>query len=75
MSLFATLSFDDEDPDVHAHFTSYAQALDDTNPREMARVLRVFEEALHAYEIRVPRSRLALEARMSKPAEEAPRGQ
>jgi hypothetical protein len=80
MALVVTMSFDDEDPDVHAHFTAYAQSLDDTNPREMARVLHTLEEALHAYAVRVFRSRTALEARMAKPAEpaqpqEPPRGQ
>ena len=76
MSLFVTMSFDDEDPDVHAHFTAYAQALDDTNPREMARVLHALEEALEAYRVRITRARHNLEARMSKPAaQEAPGGQ
>lgn len=73
MALFMTMTFDDEDPDVHAHFTAYAQSLDDTNPREMARVLRTLEEALHTYGIRVSRVRGAMEARMAHQKAAAPR--
>lgn len=69
MALVVTMTFDDEDPDVHAHFTGYAQSLDDTNPREFARVLTVLEAALEGYRIRVARARSGLEARLAKPAE------
>lgn len=68
VALFLTMTFDDEDPDVHAHFTAYAQSLDDTNPREFARVLHVLEDALEAYRVRVDRARSGLEARLARPA-------
>ena len=72
MALFLTMTFDDEDPDVHAHYTAYAQALDDTNPREMARVLHTLEGALDAYRVRVFRVRSVLEARLAKPITPTP---
>lgn len=77
MTLFATMTFDDEDPDLHAHFTNHAHLLDDTQPVEFARVLRTLEESLEAYRIRVSRSREALELRLTAQAEhqEASRGQ
>jgi hypothetical protein len=69
MSLFATMSFDDEDPDLHAHFTNYAHALDEREPVEFVRVLRTLEESLEAFRIRVNRSRTALELRLTTEAE------
>jgi hypothetical protein len=69
MTLFATMSFDDEDPDLHAHFTTYARSLDDTQPVEFVRVLRTFEESLEAYRIRVRRAREVLELRLTTEAE------
>lgn len=78
MTLILTMAFDDEDPDLHAHFTRYAQTLDSVQPVEMARVLRTLEEALAAYRVRVGRAREALELRLSTEAgaqEEMRRGQ
>jgi hypothetical protein len=75
--LFATMSFDDEDPDLHAHFTSYAHALDTRNPVEFVRALRTLEESLETFKGRVVRSRQNLELRLTVEAEtqEATRGE
>lgn len=53
MSLIATLTFDDEDPDLHAHFLRHAHQLEDNDPHEWVRVLRVLEDSLHEYAERV----------------------
>ena len=53
MTLFATMTFDDEDPELHAHFTGYAHGLDAGRPREFARVLTVLADALTEYAARV----------------------
>lgn len=69
MSLFATMSFDDEDPDLHVHFTSWAHSLDTHKPIEFARSLRTLEEALETLKSRVVRSRENLELRLTVEAE------
>jgi hypothetical protein len=53
MALIATMTYDDEDPDVHAHFLQHAHALEDEDPGEWARVLAVFADALREYAERV----------------------
>jgi hypothetical protein len=77
MTLVLTASFDDEDPDLHTHFTAYAHALDERQPVEFARVLRTLEESLEAYRTRVNQARMKLELRLTTEEErrEATRGQ
>lgn len=77
MALILSASFDDEDPDLHTHFTRYAHELDERQPAEFARVLRTLEESLEAYRLRVRRAREALELRITTEQErqEATRGQ
>lgn len=66
MSLFVTLTFHDDDPDLHLHFTPYAQSLDDTDPSAMARMLHQLEHALEGCRVRVERARTALEDRLDR---------
>jgi hypothetical protein len=65
MTLIATMTFGDEDPDLHVHFTRHAHDLDDNDPVEFARVLRTLEEACTAYSVRLYRARQALELRLT----------
>jgi len=53
MPLVATMTFDPEDPDVHAHFAQYAHALEADEPAEWCRVLSVFADALRDYATKV----------------------
>jgi hypothetical protein len=64
MSLFATLTFDDDDAYLHPHLTGRARDLDEHNPAELARVLRTLEAACIEYAARVTAVRLDLEARL-----------
>lgn len=66
MATVAHLSFDDDDPDLHVHFTAYARALDTDDPVEFARVLRTLEDALTAYAARVRTSRERLETAVAR---------
>jgi len=68
MALIATMSFDDEDPDIHAHFTRHARDLDDHTPEEWVRVLGVFETSLREYADRVTHVRLAFERSLAHQA-------
>lgn len=70
MSLFATLSFDDEDPDLHVHMTRRAHDLEDHNPRELVRVLVTMERALSAQAARVGRVRATIETRLQDEADD-----
>jgi hypothetical protein len=51
--LIATMTFDDEDPDLHAHFARHAHELEDNDPREFVRVMGVLEDSLREYADRV----------------------
>jgi hypothetical protein len=62
--LFATMSFDDEDPDLHVHMTKRAHDLEDHHPHELVRVLKVMEEALASQAVRVGRVRATIEGRL-----------
>lgn len=53
MALIATFTFDDEDPDVHAHFAQHAHALEADDPHEWVRVLAVFADAMRDYAARI----------------------
>lgn len=53
MALVATMTWDDEDPDIHAHFLQHAHQLEDNEPGEFIRVLRVFADSLRDYAERV----------------------
>lgn len=53
MTLIARMTFDDEDPDIHAHFLQHAHDLEDNDPHEWVRVLRVLGDALRDYAERV----------------------
>lgn len=70
MALFATMSYDDEDPDLHVHLTARARDLDQHNPRELARVLHTMEDALTDYAARVGRVRATIERRLEDEADE-----
>lgn len=63
--LFATLGFDDDDPDLHVHMTARAHDLEDHDPHELVRVLRTMEDALTAQAVRVGRVRAKIEARLA----------
>ena len=60
-ALFAMMSFSDDDPDLHVHFTRNARALEDSDPVEFVRMLRVLEEAMTAYTVRLYRARQVIE--------------
>lgn len=62
--LFATMTYDDEDPDLHVHMTSRAHLLEDHHPDELVRVLHTLEEALTAQAVKVGRVRATIEARL-----------
>lgn len=64
MALFATMSYDDEDPDLHVHMTRRAHDLEDHNPRELVRVLVTMEQALASQVVRVGRVRATIEQRL-----------
>lgn len=53
MTLVVTMTFDDEDPDLHAHFAQHAHNLEDDEPGEWVRVLRVLGDSLRDYAERV----------------------
>lgn len=76
MALIATATFDDEDPDLHVHFTGRARQLDGAQPVEWVRVLRTFEDSLTDYARRVATVREQLEVVLTTQAEhkEATRG-
>lgn len=72
MALFATMSYDDEDPDLHVHLTHRARDLDVHHPAELVRVLRTMEDALTAYAVRVARTRAKMEDDLATRAEGEP---
>jgi hypothetical protein len=61
VSLFAMMSFGDDDPDLHVHFSRHARVLEESDPAEFARMLRVLEEACAEYVARLYRVRRAIE--------------
>ena len=69
--LVATMTWDSEDPDVHAHFTTYAHRLEDVEPRRWADTVRSFETALREYADKLAAHRARLETRLD--AEDAAR--
>lgn len=75
MVLFATMSYDDEDPDLHTHLTNRARDLDRHNRPELIRVLGTMEDALKAYAIQVARVRAKMEddLALERARSEAPR--
>jgi hypothetical protein len=68
--LLATATFDDEDPDLHVHFTAHVRALEVEDPVEFLRVLRIFEEACSAYAVRLARARERVERAQLEAAED-----
>ena len=68
MALIATMTFDDEDPDVHAHFTTHAHVLEAEEPAEWARVLGVLADAMRDYADRVEDVALKVNARLETEA-------
>jgi hypothetical protein len=49
MTLIARLDFDYEDTAVHAHYSSFMEALERDQPDEWMRVLAVLSDALRTY--------------------------
>jgi hypothetical protein len=68
MTLVATMTFDDEDPDVHAHFTVHAHVLEADETAEWARVLGVFADSLREYADKVEDVALKVNARLETEA-------
>ena len=68
MSLVVTMTFDDEDPDIHAHFLQHAHRLEDDEPGEFVRVLSVLEDALREYADRVATVAATLGSRLEHEA-------
>jgi recombinational DNA repair ATPase RecF len=67
--LLAMLGFGDDSPDLHAHFTRHMRALEESDPVEFARTLRVLEEALSEYAARLYAARQMIEQTLTAAAE------
>lgn len=63
------LGFGDDSPDLHAYFTRHMRALEESDPVEFVRVLRVLEEALSEYAARLYAHRQLLEQVQTAAAE------
>jgi hypothetical protein len=68
MTLVATMEFYDEDPDVHAYFTSHARVLEADDTAEWARVLGVLADALREFAEKVEGVALKVNARLETEA-------
>lgn len=66
MSLIARMEFHTEGEPLHAHFTTLAHRLEDTDPRFWLQVTAQMRDALTEYAARVEHSRTVLSARLDE---------